>query len=124
MSDFFQRRREAREARVAKAVEMRLQGASMEDIAAALFVHLATVYDYLRDHPQLAGNPPSRSLNTRLRNNEFVLGGGMFDFLRSLPPDTAEWLIANVPPGGTVLDLLRAITVDTHADDTDAEETP
>ena len=44
--------------------------------------------------------------------------GGVGTILRLLPTEIAQWLIAQIPDGGTLEDVVRAIIVDTYAEET------
>ena len=46
-------------------------------------------------------------------------GGGIHQMLARLPPDVRAWFFAQVPAGGTVIDMLGAIIADAHAEEND-----
>ena len=45
------------------------------------------------------------------------IGGNMGQLLRSLPPEVDAWLKAQVPPDGTITEMIRAIVIDAYYDE-------
>ena len=45
---------------------------------------------------------------------ESPIGGNMGCLLRSLPPEVRHWLEAQVPPGGTITEMISAIIADAY----------
>lgn len=45
----------------------------------------------------------------------------MIQLLIGLPPEISNWVINNIPPEGTLTDLLRALITDSYYDENDAE---
>lgn len=91
---------------IARAVRYHEQGVSREMIAQRMGVQVGTVSGYLsraRHRGMLKAHPRP--------TNEFTA------LLLGLPKPVTDWLLAQVPPGGTMTDLLRAIIADAYTDE-------
>lgn len=70
------------------------------------------------DRRSAAASQRLQSIETMAFVGRFITGGGIVQMVNRLPLEIAHWLIEQIPPGGTLTDLLVAIIVDTYAEET------
>jgi len=87
---------------IQRAAKLHNDGLAVEVIAERLGVTDRTVGSYI----------------SRARAGGLVSGASnsVGRLMRTLPPDVREWLDAQVPPGGTVAEMIAAIIADAYYD--------
>ena len=89
---------------IRRAAQLRNDGYSTEVISERLSVKPSTVYNYI-------WIAKADGLLEASTNNNMV------HLLRSLPPEVDAWLKSQVPPGGTITEMIRAIVIDAYYDE-------
>ena len=89
---------------IQRAAQLRNDGYSTEVISECLGVKPSTVYNYIWTAKE------NGLLEASNRNN-------MVHLLRSLPPEVDAWLKSQIPEGGTITEMIRAIVIDAYYDE-------
>jgi hypothetical protein len=119
-----------RKTEVREAVKrLLLEGKSMVSVAADVGVTYATVIHHTRSLMENGEVPRVRNRRRSSRGERGVVDsvryrhnvsfGRMGSLVASLSDEQIDWLIAQMPKGGTMADALRSIIVDAHAEDTE-----
>lgn len=92
--------------------EMARQGKKLREIAEAVGMHESTVSRKLAGMPSRDKSP--RLVGLAVMKKYVTPWGAMTDIAARLTDDQLVWLMNQVPPGGTVADVLTALVVDAH----------
>ena len=93
------------------------------EIAAALGVTQNSVRGAVRNNRGYGGSHSLKPVYTgaaaytRYDGGDFKCGGGMIEMFSGLAPDVQDWLVDQIPDGGTLVEVLRAIVVDAFAEE-------
>ncbi len=101
---------------------MLLSGATFWEVSKKLNITYASVSYFARTLTSAGEIPRSNSRKPRLRGSFFrremrrlgVGCGSLENLINGMTDDQIRWLCEQVPAGGTVADVVRAILVDTY----------